>query len=156
MNPGKEFNPMMIAMMSSDEIMDALNIRLKINGLLVTDLSYKAPPPEFTENFERRIANSLDFNALLRGEPIKPPVKVEEPKVQVRAPAAYHKISIASASKHVSDFVRITTKTGNLRKGQLLKIDKTNLYVQKKVSGGKFTMTVPKAKIKTIEAYFSK
>ena len=37
MNPSKGFNPMMLAMMSSDEIIDALNIRLKINGLLVTD-----------------------------------------------------------------------------------------------------------------------
>lgn len=156
MNPGKDFNPMMIAMMSSDEIMDALNIRLKINGLLVTDLSYKAPPPEFTENFERQLANSLDFNALLRGEPIKAPVVIEKPKVKVKAPAAYHVISVAKAPQYLDHFVRISTKSGGMRKGQLMRIDKTNLYVQKKVSGGKFTMNVPRSKIKKIEAYFSK
>ncbi len=156
MAPGKEFNPMLITMMSADEIMDALNARLKINGLLVNDLSFKTPPAAFTENFERRLANSLDFNALLRGEPIKPPVTVKKPKVYKKAPAKYHKISLAQIPKHVDDFVRITTKNGNKRKGQLLRIDGNNLYVQKKVSGGKFTMTVPRSKIKTIEAYFSK
>lgn len=154
--PSKEFNPMMIAMMSSDEIMDALNLRLKINGLLVTDMSYKAAPPEFIEKFERRLANSLDFNSLLRGEPIKAPETVEAPKVEVKKVTAYHKISLAKAPQHLDDFVRITTKTGSTRKGQLLRIDNNNLYVQKKVSGGKFTMTVPRSKIKTIEAYFAK
>lgn len=156
MTPGKEFNPMMISTMSTDEIMDALNVRLKINGLLVTDLSFKTPPQAFTENFERRIANSLDFNSLLRGEPVKAPVPVEEPKVIVKAPAKYHKIRLAKAPQHINDFVRITTKNGNLRKGQLIRLDRVNLYVQKKVSGGKFTMTVPRAKIKKIEAYYSK
>jgi len=150
--PGKEFNPMMFSMMSSYEIMDALNLRLKINGLLVTDLSYKMPPPEFIENFEQRLAKRMDFNALLRGETIKKPEKVEAPKVEVKKVAAYHKISLAKVPQHISNFVRITTKTGSIRKGQLMRIDKNNLYVQKKVSGGKFTMTVPRSKIKSIEA----
>ncbi|MCW8901518.1 MAG: hypothetical protein OQK95_12670 [Gammaproteobacteria bacterium] len=154
--PSKEFNPMMLSMMSSNEIIDALNVRLKINGLLVTDLSYKAPPAGFIENFERRLANSLDFNSLMRGEPVKEPEPVIEPKVVVKAVAAYHPISLAQAPQHINDFVRITTKSGNERKGQLLRLDQNNLYVQKKVSGGKFTMTVPRSKIKTIEAYFSK
>ena len=156
LRPSAEFNPMMIAMMSSEEIMDALNIRLKINDLLVTDLSYKPAPPEFVENFNRQIANSLDFNALMRGEPIKPPAPVVKKKVEKKKVAAYYKISVAQAPQHISNFVRITTKTGNTRKGQLMRVDKNNLYVQKKVSGGKFTMTVPRAKIKTIEAYFAK
>ena len=152
----KEFNPMMLAMMSSDEIMDALNIRLKINGLLVTDLSYKPAPQEFTEQFQAQIANSLDFNALLRGEPVKAPEPIVKPKDIKKKVAAYYKISLAKAPQHISDFVRITTKTGNMRKGQLIRMDKNNLYVQKKVQGGKFTMTVPRSKVKTIEAYFSK
>lgn len=156
LRPGEEFNPMAITMMSSEEIMDALNIRLKINGLLVTDLSYKPAPKEFAEKFNRRIANSLDFKAIMRGEPIKPPAPVVKPKVVKKKVLGYHKITVAKAPQHISDFVRITTKTGNKRKGQLMRIDKNNLYVQKKVSGGKFTMTVPRAKIKTIEAYFAK
>lgn len=156
MSPSKEFNPMTITMMSSDEIMDALNVRLKINGLLVNDLSFKTPPPAFTANFERRLANSLDFNSLLRGEPIKAPEPVKKPKAYKKAPAKYHKISLSQIPKHVDDYVRITTKNGNKRKGRLMRIDGNNLYVQKKVSGGKFLMTVPRSKIKTIEAYFSK
>ena len=151
-----EFNPAMLPNMSVDEIISALNVRLKINGLLVTDLSYTKPPVEFAENFERRMANSLDFKALLRGDPIKPPEPVVVPKVYVKQPAKYHKIKLSNINKHVSDFVHITTKTGNKRNGQLIRIDKENLYVQKKVKGGKFTMTVPRTKIKTIEAYFSK
>lgn len=156
MAPSKEFNPMMVSMMTSEQLMEALNVRLKINGLLVTDLSFKAPPPAFMEKFEKRLANSLDFNSLLRGEPIKPPAPVDEIKIHVKQPAAYHKISLDNAPQHISDFVRITMKNGGSRKGQLMRLDKTNLYVQQKVSGGKFTMTVPRAKIKTIEAYFSK
>lgn len=156
MAPGKEFNPMMIATMSSDEIMDTLNVHLKVNGLPVEDLSFTIPPPEFTEKFERQLAIALDFNSLLRGEPIKAPAPVKETKVYKKAPAKYHKISLSQIPKHIGDFVIVTTKNGNKRKGRLIRIDKTNLYVEKKVSGGKFTMTVPRPKIKTIEAYFSK
>ena len=156
MAQNEEFNPMMLPNMSVDEIISALNIRLKINGLLVTDMSYTLPPIEFTENFERRMAKTLDFESLLRGDPIKPPVKIVAPKVYAKAPAKYHKIKMKDIKKHVSDFVHITTKTGNKRNGQLIRIDRVNLYVQKKVKGGKFTMTVPRTKVKTIEAYFSK
>ena len=156
MAPSEEFNPMLFATMSSDQIMDALNVRLKINDLLVTDLSFKTPPPEFTERFNLQLAKSLNFESLLRGEPIKAPEPIVKPKVYVKGPAKYHKIRLSQISKHVTDFVRITTKAGNKRKGQLLRVDTVNLYVQKKVSGGKFTMTVPRRKIKTIEAYFSK
>ena len=156
MAQNEEFNPMMLPNMSTDEIMSALNVRLKVNGLLVTDMSYTKPPTEFAEKFEQQMAKSLDFKALLRGDPIKPPAPVVAPKVYAKAPAKYHKIKLANIKKHVSDFVRIKTKTGNTRNGQLIRLDKNNLYVQKKVNGGKFIMTVPRAKIKTIEAYFSK
>jgi len=81
MAPGKDFNPMMIATMSSNEIMDALNVHLKVNGLPVEDLSFKVPPQKFTENFERRLATALDFNSLLRGEPIKAPAPAKKNKV---------------------------------------------------------------------------
>ena len=156
MAPSKDFNPMLFAKMSGTEIMEALNTHLKINDLLVTDLSFKTAPPEFTEKFNQQLARSLDFNSLLRGEPVKAPEPVEKPKVIVKAPAQYHKIRIDQISDHVRDFVKITTKRGNERNGQLLRFDSVNLYVQKKVSGGKFIMTVPRNKIKTIEAYFSK
>lgn len=156
MAPNKDFNPMLLATMSSTEIMEALNVRIKINDLLVTDLSFTSPSPEFTERFNQQLARSLDFASLLRGEPVKAPEPVEKPKVKVKAPAQYHKIRIDQISSHVTDFVKITTKNGNKRNGQLLRIDSVNLYVQKKVNGGKFIMTVPRNKIKTIEAYFSK
>lgn len=110
MAPGKEFNFMAVATMSTNQIMDALNVRLKINGLPVNDLSFKSPPPQFTENFEQRISNSLDFNALLRGEPINSTAPVKKPKVKKKAPAKFHKISLSQIPKHVSDYVRITTK----------------------------------------------
>ena len=156
MAPENDFNPLMIAMMPAEKIFEDLNVNLKVNGLLVDDLSFTLPPAKFMADFEQQRANSLDFNSLLRGEPVKAPVKIERPRVQVKAPAKYHKISLSDAGKHIDDYVRITTKTGNKRKGQLLRMDKVNLYLQQKVSGGKFSMTVPRTKIKTIEAYFSK
>ena len=155
MNPEKDFNPMLVANMSSDEILDALNVHLKINGLLINDLSYKTPPAEFTEKFERQLAKALDFNSLLRGEPIKSPEPIKK-KVYKKAPAKYHKISIGKIPKHIGDYVLITTKNGNKRKGRLLRVDENNVYVEKKVSGGKFTMTVPRSKIKSVQAYYSK
>ena len=156
MAPGKDFNPMMVSTMSTNELMDALNVNLKINGLFVSDLSFKMPPPAFAESFDRQLAKSLDFDALLRGDPIKPPVKIKKRKVYKKAPAKYHTISISEIPKHITDFVQITTKTGHIRKGQLLRMDSKNLYVRKKVSGGNFTMTVPREKIKSVKAYFSK
>ena len=156
MSPEKDFNPMMIALMRGDSLLDALNVNLQINRLLVKDLSYKQPPASFKQKFDRRIANALDFNSLLRGEPIKPPVLVNERKVTKRAPAKYHKIKLSNVAKHFDEYIRVTTKNGNQRRGQLIRLDSSNLYLQKKVSGGKFTMTVPRTKIKKIEAYFSK
>ena len=155
MKPGKDFNPMLIANMSSDEVLDALNVNLKVNGLLINDLIYKLPPSKFTENFERQLAKALDINSLLRGEAIKAPEPVKKKKV-IKAPAKYHKISIGRLPKHIGDYVLITTKKGNKRKGRLMRVDKNNLYVEKRVSGGKFTMTVPRPKIKSIQAYYSK
>lgn len=156
MAPGKDFNPMLVPNMPSNEILDALNVHLKINGLLVDDLSFKTPPPEFTTKFERRLANALDFNSLLRGEPVKAPEPVKEKKVYKKQPAKYHKISLGQIPKYIGNFVLITTKQGSKRKGRLMRVDSLNLYIEKKVSGGQFTMTVPRPKIKTIEAYFSK
>jgi hypothetical protein len=155
MSPDKEFNPMMLSTQSNEEIMQALNVSLKINGLNIKELSFKMPPAKFTEQFHQLSAKALDFDALLKGEPIKPPDLAVKPKVYKKAPAKYHRISLKKAPQHINNFVRITTKNGNKRKGQLLRIDNINLYVQKKVSGGKFTMTVPRVKIKTIESYFS-
>ena len=156
MSPAEEFNPMMASVLSPDEIMQLLNVTLSINGLPVTDLDFKMPPAEFTKNFEQQLAATLDFNALLQGEPIQTQKVIKKTKIYKKAPAKYHKISLRNASKYIGGFVRVTTKNGGKRKGVLIKINNTNLYIQKKFSGGKFTMTVPRKKIKTIEAYFSK
>ena len=156
MTPEKEFNPMLVSTMSSNEILDSLNVNLKINGLLIEDLSYKIAPVAFSTKFERQVASALDFNSLLLGEPIKAPEPIKKKKIYKKAPAKYHKISLGQIPKHIGNFVIITTKNGNKRKGRLLRVDKLNLYVEKKVSGGKFTMTVPRPKIKNIQAYFSK
>lgn len=156
MSPEKDFNLMSAPTMSSEELLEALNVHLKINGLLTPDLSFKSPPPEFTAKFEQRLASALNFNSLLRGDPIKAPEPVKPKKSYKRAPAKYHKISLSQIPKHIGSFVIITTKNGKKRKGRLTSVDKLNLYVEKKVSGGKFTMTVNRPKIVSIEAYFSK
>lgn len=154
--PKKEFNPMMIAMTPIENVFEDLNVNLKINGLLVEDLSFKLPPAKFVADFEKQRAKSLDFDSLLRGEPVKAPVKIKKPEILVKAQAKYHPIRLRQAKNHINDYVRVITKQGHERKGQLLKLDAKNLYLQKKVSGGKFSMIVPREKVKTIEAYFSK
>lgn len=156
MSPNKDFNMMLAPTMSKENLLEALNVELKINGLLVEDLSFKSPPAEFTEKFERRLATAFDFNSLVRGEPIKAPEPVVKKKVYKKAPAKYHKISIGQIPQHIGNFVIITTKNGNTRKGRLQSVDKLNLYVEKKVSGGKFTMTVARPEIVSIQSYFSK
>ncbi len=154
--PKEDFNPLMLSMTPIEKILEELNVNLKINGLLVDDLSFKLPPAKFAADFEQQRAKSLDFNSLLRGEPVKAPVKIDAPKKYVKSAAKYHPIRLRQAKNHINDYVRVITKQGHERKGQLIKLDKTNLYLQKKVSGGKFSMIVPREKIKTIEAYFSK
>lgn len=157
MHPKPEFNPVMAQNMSVEEIMDNLNLHLKINGLLVNDLSFKLPDPQFMMQHQQRIANSINFESLLRGEPIEPEKPVEIIKKPLKkTETKYHVISLDEAPQHISDFVIVTLQKGSIRKGQLIRLDKTNLYVQQKVSGGKFTMTVPREKITKIEAYFSK
>ena len=155
MTPSKEFNPMLIATMPKSEVVDALNLQLKINGLPINDLSFKMPPTDFTESFERQLESSMNFNALLRGEPIKAPAPAKR-KVIKKAAGKYHKITLKQIPKHVGDYVLITTTEGNERKGRLIRLNKGILYVEMRVSGGKFTMSVPRSKIKTIQAFFSK
>ena len=155
MMPGKEFQPMTIMSLSGSEMIDALNVKLKINGLAVNDLSYKTPSAKFTEKFKQQRANSINFDSLLRGEPITEPTVIEQPKITKQSLPGYHPISLVEAKQHIGDYVRITTLEGHKRAGRLLKMNNQNLYVQKKVSGGKFTMTVPLDKIKTIEVYFA-
>ena len=156
MRPSEGFSIYNMSHMTTNEIMDGLNVQLKVNGLLVTDVGFTKPPVKFYSDFKRKINNSLNFNSLLNGGPIETekPVVVQKP-VKKRV-AGYHVISLNEAPQHITDFVIITTKQGSIRKGQLMRITKTNLYVQKKVSGGKFTMTVPRSEVKKIEAYFTK
>lgn len=156
MEPGKELNPMTVMTLPSHELIEVLNMNLKINGLLVQDLSFKSVPARFKANFDRELTKNLDFESLVRGEAIKAPVKSNKPKAYVKQPPKFHKIDVKNAERHVSDYVHVTTKKGNKRKGQLMRTDNTNIYVQQKVSGGKFTMTIPKYKIKEMKAYFSK
>jgi len=156
MTPGKNFNLQTASTLSNEELMKALKVRLKINGLLVKDLSYSRAPAEFTAEFERQLTENVDIESLLRGEKVKQPEVAKEEKVIEKAPSSYHPIDLADISKHVGGFVQIMTENGNERNGQLIRIDEFNLYVEKKVSGGRFTMTVPIKKIKSIKAYFSK
>ena len=158
MRPNKEFNPIMAQSMSREGIIEALNVRLKVNDVLVNDLSFKLPSPEFAERHQKRLANSINLDSLLSGGPLEPakPVAPLKPKVVVKGPPKYHVVNLADVTKHVIDFVIITTRNGNIRKGQLLRLDAANLYVQKRVHSGKFTMTVPRTKIKKIEAFYSK
>jgi hypothetical protein len=157
MHPKPELNPMLMQNMSAEEIMENLNLHLKINGLLVNDLSFKIPDKEFMLQHQKRLANSINFDSLLRGGPIEPekPVVIEKAPEKKRV-TGYHQIDLSEAPQHISDFVIVTLEKGSIRKGQLIRLDKTNLYVQQKVSGGKFTMTVPRSKITKIEAYFNK
>lgn len=154
-NPGENFNPMMIPGMSKAEIVDSLNIRLKINGQLVTDLSFRAPDPAYMQRYERRLAKSLTMESATADLPVDKDEPVQN-QVKKKQPPKYHVISIPSAPRHLRNYVRITKKSGNTTKGQLIRVDAANLYVQKKVSGGKFTMTIPKTTIKKLESYYSK
>lgn len=156
MTPSKNFNPKTISSLSNEELMKSLNVRLKINGLLVSDLSYTKAPVEFSKKFERQLAENLNIESLLRGEKPKAPEPITAPQVVEKNPPAYHIIDIADIEKHIDGFVQIITENDNERNGQLIRMDDFNLYVEKKVSGGRFTMTVPIKKIKTIKAFFTK
>lgn len=156
MHQREGFNPLLLTKMSANEIVDAFNLQLKINGALITDLSFSKAPTKFTKEFERRVAKSIDFKSIFNVKPIKQVEEVKKQKIVVKAVAKYHKINIKFISRHVNEYVHVITKNGNKRNGLLIQIDKDNLYVEKKVSGGKFTMIVPRNKVREIEAYFSK
>ncbi|MFK5912996.1 MAG: hypothetical protein QM484_01365 [Woeseiaceae bacterium] len=156
MTPGEDFQPIQMVTLDREALMEALNVSLKINGLDIADLSFKLPSAKFKKQFDQQLADNLNFESLLRGEPIKAPQSIKKKKVLTKLPAKYHKINIKSIPKHLGDYIKVTTKTGHTRKGRLLKFDEINIYVEKKASGGKFTMTVPRNKIKNVEAYYSK
>lgn len=156
MQPDKKFQLAAIAKMTANEIVEALNAKLKINGLQVTDLSFKLPPASFTEDFDQQLARAMNIEALMRGEKVKPPEPVKKPVILDVPHPKYHKITIKEAAKHVGDYVKITTLSGKEREGRLIKLDDVHLFVRQKVSGGNFTMNIPRSTIKEIEAYFDK
>lgn len=156
MTPSNNFNPKKLSSLSNEELIKNLNLRLKINGLPIKDLSFTKASVAFSEKFQRQLAGNLDIESLLRGEPIKAPRTIGKSKQIVKKRAAYHPIAIADIDRYLDGFVQITTKAGKKRNGQLIRMDKINLYVEKKLSGGRFTMTVPRDKVKTIKAFFLK
>lgn len=156
MHPEKDFNPVLAQTLSAEEIMDKLNVQLKINELPVTDLSFKMPDPAFMAQHRKLMARSINVDSILEGGPIETEKPVLQQKPVKKTVTGYHVINLSEAPNHITDFVIITTRGGSIRKGQLVRINKTNLYVQQKVSGGKFTMTVPRSEVKKIEAYFTK
>lgn len=156
LSPGKKLQAAAIANMTAEEIVEALKIKLKINGLLVTDLSFKIPPQSFTEKFEQQLSRDVNFEALLRGEKVKVPEPVKKPVVIKTPEPKYYTISPDEAERHLGDYVKITTLSGKQRDGRLIKIDDLYLFVQQKVNGGNFTMNVKRNDIKEMEAYFDK
>ncbi len=153
--PDKTFNPMQLAMADPAEVIRQLNLELKINELPVEDLTIKLPPAGFMQQFEQQKQQQIDLNAIVSGAPIKP-AKPLQPAEKPKPKPAYHKISLAMAPYHIDNYVRITTTNDSIRKGRLIKIDKAYLYVQRKVNNGKFTVSIRKDKIKTIEAFYAK
>ena len=156
MTPSKNFNPKVLSSLTNEELIKNLNVRLKINGLPINDLSYTTASVAFSEKFEQQLSSNLNLESLLRGDPIKAAKAVEKPKPIIKKPAAYYPIAVTDISQYVGGFVQVTTKTGKERNGQLIRMDNINLYVEKKVSGGQFTMTVPRDKIESVKAFFSK
>lgn len=156
MTPDKKFAPAAIVNMTAEDVLQALKVKLKINGLLVTDLSFKLPPESFSKMFNQQLSRDMHFDALLRGEKIKVPEPIKKPVIIEAAKPKYYKISTDEAKKHVGAFVKITTQSGKQRNGRLIKIDDVHFFVQKKINGGDFTMNVKRSDIKVIEAYFDK
>lgn len=156
MSPGKKLQAANIESMTAEEIVEALKIKLKINGLLVTDLSFKLPPQSFTDEFEQQLLHDVNFEALLRGEKVKAPEPVKKPLIIKTPEPKYYKITLDEAEKHLGDYVKITTLSGKQRDGRLIKIDDLYLFVRQKVNGGNFTMNVKRSDIKEMEAYFDK
>jgi len=156
LSPGKKFQVAAIANMTAEEIVEALKIKLKINGLLATDLSFKLPPASFTDEFEQQLSRDVNFEALLRGEKLKVPEPVKKPVIIKTPEPQYYTISPDEAEKHIGDYVKITTLSGKQRDGRLIKIDDLYFFVRQKVNGGNFTMNVKRSDIKEMEAYFDK
>lgn len=156
LSPGKKFQPAAFVTMTTEEIIEALNVKLKINGLLVTDLSFKLPPVHFNEQFEQQLARDVNIEALMQGEKLKTPKPAKKPTIVKVPKPKYYKIMLNEADQHVGDYVKITTLSGQQRVGRLIRIDDLYLFVQQKINGGNFTMNVKRNDIKEIEAYFDK
>lgn len=156
-SPTESFNPALFSTMSNSEIIESLNPSLKINGLPIDDLSFKSPTAKFVQDLSKKIEQNIDYESLLLGGTlVKAAPTINKTKINNKPPRKYHLIELKDVEQHINNFIQVVTVTGNKRKGLLLRVDNGNLYIQRRYTGGSFTVTLPISKVETIEAYFSK
>ena len=158
-DPDKNFNPAMMAFYSAKDIPSVLNLSVRANNVLITDLSFKTTD-ELEDSTDVTKANQYSitgrlgsFSELLTPEEQRLKAKQATPKPNKEKPR-YRLIKLKDVNKHIGEEVRVYTLSNKVRKGTLEKADGTRLYVVQSLSGGKFTMPVNYRQVAKIEAFY--
>lgn len=154
MQPQKEFNPILAQSMDAQQVIDMLNLKVKVNNTDIKDLSIRIPDPQTMAKYEAELKNSLDLKDVFSGEVVAPSKVTPEPERYI-VERAYKTVPIGTINQYVGEQVRVITKTGQEREGTLEKIAGKVLYIQRKVYSGKFTMQVKSDQVKKVEVYLS-
>lgn len=134
--------PQNLQLYKPQDIPELLNLTLAVNNKPVSDLSfnfYNGKTLDVSNRFTKLLGSD--------GRPEAKPVKKKTVKYKER----YYPIAPSSLSKYVGEDVRLVVKGDMPRDGRLIRMNGNIAYVQKRLSGGNYTMQVATGRIKKAE-----
>ena len=84
---------------------------------------------------------------------------IKEPKAKTKPPlkpAKYYRVAARNLPKYIGKKVEITTTSGQLREGKLVRISGNTVHLERHLSGGIYDMTVSMSRIKTARVWLRK
>lgn len=136
-NPASTLSLAGLMLAPPDNIEEKLGLELTLNGQFVTDLRFDL---------------SKDSALLVRKKDTAKPKKAPERKPRFKR--EYRVVPAGSLGAHVGKPVRINVEGQPLRTGILMAVEGTQVQVEQRVEGGKFTAHVPLDDIDKVEAEF--
>jgi|GEM_PF-4841025 len=130
--------------------------------LLIATFTGKEYKPSFEMEKEKSLSDSgiergkselddVDVDAKIKEaieqeKKARPVKKKTKPRVRV-----YQRIKIDEAEKYIGGSMKITSRTGAVRKGNLIEVKNDTLYFENRVSGGNWAFSIAKPEISKLE-----
>lgn len=135
-----------LSLFQPEDIPGLLNMQLSVNEQPVEDLSFAYFEGKIDE-LGAKVEKSMEE---------KNAPKAETKKKRPLKPAQYYRVSSRNLPKYIGKKVEITTTTGQVREGKLVRITGNTVHLERRLSGGTYDMTVSMSRIKSARVWLRK